>query len=197
MPARTSTSSKPASSGKTNSGGSKPASTTNAGEPQQQYTLGTQPADEIGEDLTLPSGATCRAVRADPATLVKTGVLNELDNLTGIVSAKQDGKTPAGPDDVNVDLQALMSNREQLTQVFDMIDRVVCHVVIKPTIKPPPNDPTNRQPDVGYTDMIDLDDKMFLFNYAFGGARDLESFRRQTAARMGDVAAGEGVQQPA
>lgn len=47
-----------------------------------------------------------------------------------------------------------------------------------------------------YTDMIGMEDKMFLFNFALSGVRDVESFREESAKAMGDLADGEGVQVP-
>ena len=47
-----------------------------------------------------------------------------------------------------------------------------------------------------YTDMIGMEDKMFLFNFALSGVRDVESFREATAEAMGDLADGEGVPMP-
>lgn len=47
-----------------------------------------------------------------------------------------------------------------------------------------------------YTDMIGMEDKMFLFNFALSGVRDVESFREASAEAMGDLADGEGVQMP-
>jgi len=38
-----------------------------------------------------------------------------------------------------------------------------------------------------YTDMIGLEDKMFLFNFAISGVRDAESFRAQSQSAMGGV----------
>jgi hypothetical protein len=45
-----------------------------------------------------------------------------------------------------------------------------------------------------YTDMIGMEDKMFLFNFALSGVRDVESFRQASDQAMGDMADGEGIQ---
>jgi hypothetical protein len=47
-----------------------------------------------------------------------------------------------------------------------------------------------------YTDMIGMEDKMFLFNFALSGVRDVESFREASDAAMGTVEDGEGLQVP-
>jgi len=46
--------------------------------------------------------------------------------------------------------------------------------------------------EVIYSDEVDLDDKMFIFQYAVGGTRDLERFRSEHAAGMGDISDGSG-----
>ena len=52
-------------------------------------------------------------------------------------------------------------------------------------------------PGVVYADMVDLVDKMAIFNYAVGGTRDLESFREGLDAAMGGLEVGEGVRETA
>lgn len=44
-----------------------------------------------------------------------------------------------------------------------------------------------------YTDMIGMEDKMFLFNFALSGVRDVESFREATSSALGIVEDGEDV----
>jgi hypothetical protein len=44
-----------------------------------------------------------------------------------------------------------------------------------------------------YTDMIGMEDKMFLFHFALSGVRDVESFREAASAAMGTVEDGESV----
>jgi hypothetical protein len=39
---------------------------------------------------------------------------------------------------------------------------------------------------------VDSDDKMFIMNWAMGGTRDLERFRRQHRASVDRVSAGQG-----
>ena len=48
-------------------------------------------------------------------------------------------------------------------------------------------------PAYAYADMVDVNDKMFLFNFVVGGTRDLETFRGGLDSAVGGVEAGEGV----
>jgi len=50
--------------------------------------------------------------------------------------------------------------------------------------------------DFIYADDVDMEDKMFIFNYAVGGTRDLERFRSEHAARVGDLSDGSGDEDP-
>lgn len=47
-----------------------------------------------------------------------------------------------------------------------------------------------------YTDMIDLQDKMFLFNFAMSAVQDAESFRAESESALGNVADGPSVPVP-
>ena len=72
-------------------------------------------------------------------------------------------------------------------QMIHVLDRIVCACVVKPRIEMTPNDPTRRKHGVVYCDMVDLDDKLFLFNYVVGGTRDLERFRQESADALGGL----------
>lgn len=50
--------------------------------------------------------------------------------------------------------------------------------------------------DTIYTNEVDLMDKIFIFNFAVGGTRDLERFRGELGDGMGALFAGEGGQEP-
>jgi len=49
------------------------------------------------------------------------------------------------------------------------------------------NDMTGRQDDLVYADMIDIEDKMFIFNFAVGGTRDVEQFRAGSLQSLGSM----------
>lgn len=194
--------------------------TRNADAPTPQPRLGTQPlpgtsGDEkyrpriwgsngIGdiEDLTVPSGQLCAVRRPGLEGLLREGILHNLDVLTGIVTEThlQDVKTKgveAARDSTVIQTQALqdslLANPQKFAELIHVVDRVVCAVVVQPDVKMTPNSPVNRKQGVIYCDMIDLNDKMFIFNYAVGGTRDLEQFRKDTGDALGGVESGEQV----
>ena len=135
------------------------------------------------EDLQMPSGQLALVRKPGVEQLIAAGIINDLDSLSAIAQGlidKADGKSVAKPEDV-------LNNPERLTSMLHLIDRVVCHTVVKPTVLMPPNDITTRAADAIYTDMIDLEDKFFIFNYVMGGTTSIAAFRKETEAAVGGV----------
>lgn len=163
-------------------------------DPTSKYAPNAWLAGGVGglEDLTVPSGQLCLVRRPGMQGLIKAGVLRNVDSLSQIVNEKHlkrvDGKAT---DEIN--MTSLMSDEEGMDEVLHVMDKVVCHVVVKPEIHMTPGDVTRRQAGVVYADMVDLVDKMAIFNYAVGGTRDMESFREGLGDVVGGLAAGEGV----
>lgn len=142
--------------------------------------------------LRLPSGKVCLAVNKGMMSFVQSGKIpNPLMQI--VMGAVNEGKglpTQGLKDLVTGDKAA-----EMLAGMVDMVDAVTVECVLKPEIVavPPPipsadpaGEPTpgERLPGVLYVDVLDLDDKMFLFNWVVGGTRDIERFREQSAAAM-------------
>lgn len=151
------------------------------------------------EEVTLPSGNVCLARRPGPAEILQNGIMP--DSLMPIITdAIRSGK--GLPKEVE---KELAQTPEQLFELLDGVDRAVVSIVVEPTVMYHkaanedgvmvviPDEDRNTDEFI-YTDEVDLDDKMFLFNFAVGGTRDLDRFREQTAERVGDVAdvAGDG-----
>lgn len=144
------------------------------------------------EDLTVPSGQTCLVRRPGLEGLIKAGVLRNIDSLSAIVGEEHIKKTKKGkPSQVNVD--SVMKDPKALEDILHTVDKVVCHCVVKPEVFMTPNDITRRKQGVVYADMIDIMDKMHIFNFVVGGTRDLESFREGLDGSVGGVDALEDV----
>lgn len=144
------------------------------------------------EDLTVPSGQLCLVRRPGMEGLMKAGVLHNVDSLSHIVNEKHLKRVDGKATD-EIDMTSLMKDEQGMEEVTNVIDKVVCHAVVKPEIHRAPNDVTLRRPGVVYTDMVDIVDKMFIFNFVVGGTRDLERFRGGLDALVGSVEDGEGV----
>lgn len=163
-------------------------------DPNDRYAATTWGSSSDGlEDLTVPSGQLCLVRRPGVQGLIQAGVLHDMDSLTAIVEDKHVGRA-AGKK--SVDVRALLQNTAALDNVMRLADRIICYVVVKPTVVMPPDDVTLRRQGVIYADMVDIEDKMFIVNYAVGGTRSLERFRGELQDVIRDVVPGEDLSLP-
>lgn len=164
--------------------------------PQEKYaaTSWGSAAGEFATDLEVPSGQLCRVRRPGVQRLIEAGVISSMDSLSGLV---QNVLLPGAEGKPQVDTKKVLENPQAIDSMLHVVDRVVCHTVIAPTVVMAPNDVTSRQDGVIYTDMIDLEDKLFIFQFVVGGTRDLEQFREESSAALGGVHSGEGDEDPA
>jgi hypothetical protein len=143
------------------------------------------------EDLIVPSGQTCLVKRPGVQGLMTSGVLRDMDSLSALVSEKHIKRVKGKTDEI--DVSSLMKDQSNIDNVLHVVDRVICEVVLKPSVHMTPNDPTSRVPGVIYADMVDITDKMFIFQYAVGGTAGLNSFREQFDDAVGSVGSLEVV----
>lgn len=176
---------------------------------QRKYSLGK--ATEA-MDLDLPSGNTCLVIRPGVQGLIKHGILDSLDSLTGLVQAELiDAKDPMK---VRKAVSAFAARPDDILAAMDMMDKVIEYVVREPSVlRPIQRDPASGKPilvdgkevslpdserdsEQLYTDEVDTDDKLFIFQFVVGGTRDIESFRAQSAAMLGGVPTVKNVPLP-
>jgi len=143
-------------------------------------------------DLELPSGQLVLAQRPGPEGLVAAGLLDDLDVLAGVMPR---AGQPAAKK--KVDPRALVKDSKGLAEAMKLVDRVVVHVVVKPELTPEPDQLTERQIGKIYPSSVGMEDKMFIFNWAVGGTRDLATFRQQLETNVESLADGEDVDNPA
>lgn len=159
--------------------------------PGEKYAASTWGSIGGMEDLEVPSGQLCLVKRPGVQGLIQAGVLHKIDSLTSLVQSKHINRvnpTPGGATE-GINVASLMEDPKALDDIMHTVDRVVCHVVVQPPVHMTPNDVTNRKPGVIYADMVDLIDKMFIFNYVVGGSSDLETFRSGLDQSLGGVEA--------
>lgn len=165
-------------------------------------------------DLDLPSGELAQVRRPGMQGLIKAGILNSVDGLTGIVQGEVIPKAEGKP---SIDAKEIMKDPAKLESMMESVDKIVMYVVVKPEVLPTVvtqemvNDETNewtskdlgaeieykdRLPGAVYVDYIDIDDKMFIMNFAVGGTRDFESFRKESQAAVGGLPDGEAAASP-
>ncbi len=103
----------------------------------------------------------------------------------------------------------------QITKMLQAFDRIVVRTWVQPAVVPTfgiadpisgvwrmPRDQEvgqdlpegDRNDDELYVDEIDLEDKMFTFNYVVGGDPDLATFRTQFGQSLEGLSAGQGVE---
>ena len=162
--------------------------------PDSKYAPTAWLAGSVGSlhDLVVPAtGQRCLVRRPGMEGLMQAGILHNVDTLSKVVADKhlKDGGK-------QVDVASLSQDTEAIAAVSHVVDRVVSYCVVKPEVYMAPNDKTSREPGVVYTDMIDLVDKFFIFNFVVGGTRDMESFRGGLLEPVGSVESGEGVSMP-
>jgi len=144
------------------------------------------------EPIELPSGKFMLVKNTSLASFVLTGQIpNSLMSvIQGSVNSKKSKSGEAIMAEITDDPKAIID-------LFSMVDKYVTLVAIEPEVHMPPEDPTDRDDDLLYTDEIDQADKMYLFQRAVGGTTDLERFRGELAAGMDLVQQREDVVLPA
>lgn len=160
---------------------------------QPNSVWGSTPAADSAEELTLPSGQTCRAKRMSVEAMIQAGLLAEADAITAMVTkhikkAKGSKGAPAATD---VSVGSLMKDPKAIGELVMMLDRLLPHVVLIPTVRLHFTEQkvgqtvvtkripvADREPDIIYTDQIGLEDKMFLFDWAAGGLGSMLAFRQ-------------------
>lgn len=162
-------------------------------------------------ELGLPSGETCLVIRPGVQGLIRMGILDSLDSLTSLVQTElieaQD------PRKAQKAVAALAERPEDLAKAMDLMDKVTECVVVEPSVVRPiqrddagkpilldgkeiPLLDSERDDEVFYTDDVDIDDKMFIFQYVVGGTNDLQQFRNESAELLGGVPTLQDVSLP-
>lgn len=169
-------------------------------EQQKKVTNAREWRKKKGKELDLPSGNVALVQRPDLRKFVSKGQIP--DALTGIVKA-----SIAGNEQAKAEMEeAVKNDPEMLGSFVDFLDYVVLSAVLQPKVAAIPmqenedgsesNTPIpldERNQSVLYVDEVDMDDKMFIFQYAIGGTTDLESFRHQQEELLGSLLSGEDV----
>lgn len=168
-----------------------------------------------GQDLPLPSGNVARVRQISPVAFLESGFLP--DPLTNIVRKAINSKQGLKPTDVNKiadDPKRLVETMEVFDRVltYCVIEPVIelkpncIHVALdgedagvcgESLAHASHNERDHehfhkfmegeRDADVLYSDEVDLDDKIFIFQWALGGTSNLENFRDEQRSSMGLV----------
>lgn len=152
-----------------------------------------------GTDLLLPSGNVCRVKQISPMAFLQSGMIP--DQLTVMMRKAIHSGQGLNPKD----LEDIAEDPDQMADAMMMVDRVVAFCLVEPEAAMPPvcrqcqhyfqegvhadKDQAKegyhryvesvRDSNVLYTDVIQMDDKMFIMQFVMGGVRELEPFREQ------------------
>lgn len=135
------------------------------------------PGRGVEHEVPLPSGNTCMAIRPGMDTFISIGIIP--NSLMSIISKSIDQAQKGKAVDDEKLLEEMMGDPGKIQDIMQLVDAITLFIVKDPVVHkaPAPGDP--RVPDTMYVDMVDFEDKMFLFQWAVGGVESLEAFRQQ------------------
>lgn len=165
--------------------------------------------------LDLPSGNTALVRAVKPEAFLESGMIP--DPLSGLISQAINSKRGLPPAKMN----EIANDPKKLAAALEMFDRVLVYCVVEPAVEMPPvctvegcghlytggegvhvdrknakyhkyQEP-ERDPEVLYADVVDMEDKQFIFQWSIGGASDVNKFRGEHAAALGAVQPVEGM----
>lgn len=145
-------------------------------------------------DVELPSGNVAKIRQIPMPTLLADGLFP--DSLAGFVrdAINVDKPKEEVQKEANEQLGKMVQEPEKMAEMFSLFDKITVLAVVEPVVTAAPENEADRDDDLLYADEVDLEDKMFIFNFCVGGSKDLERFRTESASAMGSLAAVEGVQ---
>lgn len=148
-------------------------------------------------EVRLPSGNVALLRRMGVETFLKVGLIP--NSLVSIVQEQiTAAKGGAEPDEeaIGEEMTAILDDPKKLQDVFDMADGILVLVCAQPRVHKTPGPEEERDAALLYADEVDMEDKMFIFTWAVGGAEDAASFRKEQSAMLGRLGAVEGVPHP-
>ena len=136
-------------------------------------------AGDNGELVELPSGNVVRSIRPGLEGFVELGMVP--NSLTAIAEdAIHKNKAP--------DPRVIAQDQVKLEETAKFMDEVFVYCVKDPVCAFRPEDPAEHDEDVLYIDDVDMEDKVFLFQFVSGGTRSVQRFREQRLADMAALA---------
>jgi len=138
-----------------------------------------------GTPIRVPSGNVALVKRAGLQVFLAQGIIP--NSLMEFVTKSLKGNYKPKVEDLDL-------SPDTMRDMMSLVDAVTVQSCIEPRVWPIPQDVKGngmqseyRDQDKLYVDEVDVEDKMFIFNYAVGGTADVESFRKEFAAVVDDV----------
>lgn len=137
-----------------------------------------------GKIIELPSGRAVRVRMPGMQAFLRAGLIP--NELLPIVMASVNEASAAD----DADLKKLQQDPNMLIKLSDSMDDIFAYCVTEPQFHSIPKneagvpDEKLKEEGVLYVDLVDLEDKTYIFNVAVGGTRDLEKFRAEQKQGM-------------
>lgn len=161
------------------------------------YTTGSwgQKASDQEFDVVTPSGQRCRVKKMSVEDLVFNGAIDDLDAISQLVETvhlqprrgkgqPQKTKEQLATEEARNGLKLL--GDPNMKKAFSMVDMIVCKTVVAPVVHLRDNSvPTI--PGAIYVDMIDIEDRFFIFSQVMGGMENAATFRQESSEALGAV----------
>lgn len=148
-----------------------------------------------GFDFTLPSGQVCLIKKLRMETIAELGLMNDLDSFTGAIipepSKKAKGKGAKVLTEAEQEretMKAMLKDKESFNRMLVTVNKVVVACVLEPKVHEAPAPDGERDEDLVYTDDIEFEDKMLIFQEVFEGMSSFESFRKGQGDVVGTMA---------
>lgn len=145
--------------------------------------------------IELPSGCYMRVRKIGLQALMAMGVMP--NSLMAISQrAVNAGKGhDAGLEDA--ELLDLVNDPKKVKDITEFMDKMLCIVAQEPEVHPVPAPGVERDDELLYTDEVDEEDKMFIFQVVTGGTTDIAEFRSESGAAMATVRGRQDLALPA
>lgn len=141
-----------------------------------------------GELVELPSGKFASIRRIQLTSLISEGLLG--DSLA--VLAQQAVDKGEGMDSAQI--KAMGQDPEKISEALDAFDKIAARCFVEPRVtyyKDPNTGNTipdeDRDPEKLYSDELDIQDKIFVFQVVSGGTTNLDAFRQQFEQLMAGI----------
>lgn len=135
--------------------------------------------------LELPSGCYMRVRKIGLQSLMSMGIMpNSLMAISQRAVNAGKGQ-PAGMEDE--ELLDLVNDPKKVKDITDFMDKMLCVVAQEPEVHPVPAPGVERDDELLYTDEVDEEDKMFIFQVVTGGTTDIAEFRRESGTAVAAV----------
>lgn len=140
------------------------------------------------EVLELPSGKSAQIRRIPLTSLLAEGLLG--DSLGALAQRAVDAGEGMKPQDI----KEMSQDPQKIMEALDIFDKIAAKCFVNPPVtyhkidgKDIPEE--ERDPDILYSDELDIQDKVYVFQVIAGGSSDLQRFRIEFEKSVAGISA--------